>query len=115
MSASSGHVLYRFFGHDRRLLYIGITCNPGARFNSHRLSKEWWSEVTSITMERFATRDELMSAERSAILTELPLHNVAGAMPKPTTGVLSEPAERWRRAQLRNSKVAALKSGSSPL
>jgi hypothetical protein len=109
MSASSGHVLYRFFDQNGRLLYIGITCNPGARFNSHRLSKTWWNEIASITLERFSTRNELMAAERSAILSELPLHNIAGAMPGPTTRVLSEPAERWRRAQLRNSKVAALK------
>ncbi len=74
------HTLYRFFDQDGLLLYVGITCNPGVRFNAHRLTKTWWGDVASITLEKFSTRAELVAAESAAIIAERPLHNIAGTV-----------------------------------
>ncbi|MGW8936004.1 GIY-YIG nuclease family protein [Gordonia terrae] len=71
-------ILYRFFDENRRLLYIGITMNPPARFRQHHAGKVWWHTVTTITLESFSSRVQLASAERAAILLERPLHNIAG-------------------------------------
>lgn len=70
------HVLYRFFAADDRLLYIGITCNPGKRFERHRGEKSWWGQIARIEMESHPTRQALKDAERHAIDEELPAHNV---------------------------------------
>lgn len=77
------HTLYRFYGRDDELLYVGITCNPGNRLNSHRRHKAWWRDVTRIALEQFESRVELATAELTAIRAEKPLHNIAGAGPSP--------------------------------
>lgn len=69
------NVLYRVFNDAGDLLYVGATTNPGSRFNHHALHKPWWDEAASMTMERFATVDELMVAEADAIATEGPRYN----------------------------------------
>lgn len=70
------HALYRFFNSDGRLLYVGITNDPGRRWREHAGDKPWWHEVTVTTIERFATRGEVRDAEKAAIVTEKPLYNV---------------------------------------
>lgn len=73
---TKAHVLYRFYSATGQLLYVGITMNPPQRFKNHRDSKEWWSEVSGITVENYDTREDLAKAERRAIQVEHPLHNV---------------------------------------
>lgn len=73
---SDVHVLYRFYSATGQLLYVGITNSPPERFRSHEGSKEWWAQVSGITVENYETRDELCNAERRAIQVERPLHNV---------------------------------------
>jgi predicted GIY-YIG superfamily endonuclease len=70
------HVLYRFYTKTGQLLYVGITMNPPQRFKSHQNGKEWWSEVSGITVEHYESRLELQSAERRAIQVEKPRYNV---------------------------------------
>lgn len=70
------HALYRFFDKDDRLLYVGITLNPGARWKQHSKDKPWWHEVARVTVEHFPDRETVLEAERAAIITERPLHNV---------------------------------------
>lgn len=70
------HVLYRFFGDDGALLYIGITVNPVGRFAAHSTQKPWWQEVRRIDMECFDSREEVLAAEAAAIIAEHPVHNV---------------------------------------
>lgn len=72
------HCLYRFFDASAALLYVGITCNPGARIKAHSTQKDWWREVASSTMEHFDSREALANAERHAIRTEGPKYNIAG-------------------------------------
>lgn len=70
------HALYRFYADNGRLLYVGITNNPGTRFDQHAADKPWWHEVRGITLETYPDRDAVLAAERRAIAVEQPLHNV---------------------------------------
>jgi len=80
---STNNTLYRFFDNVDRLLYVGISGNPGRRFNEHGKEKGWSQEVVRSTMQHFSTREEAAAAEVAAILTERPLHNVTHNQGKP--------------------------------
>jgi predicted GIY-YIG superfamily endonuclease len=77
------HVLYRFYSATGQLLYVGITMNPPQRFKAHRDSKDWWSEVSGITVENYSSREDLANAERRAIQVEHPLRNIVHTKSKP--------------------------------
>lgn len=74
----TGTTLYRFFDDRDRLLYVGISSNPGRRFSQHGLAKPWWDQVARSTMEHFPTRSLAEMAERQAIWDENPLYNIRG-------------------------------------
>ncbi|QNN98927.1 G-I-Y-Y-I-G endonuclease [Mycobacterium phage Mova] len=74
------HILYRFYNAEDELLYIGITNNPRSRFNQHHADKAWFKSVARATMQHFATRAELETAEVAAIQSELPRYNAAHAV-----------------------------------
>ncbi len=78
------HALYRFFGSDGSLLYIGLTMNPGTRWPAHSKDKPWWLEVHTVTSEHFPDRPTVEEAERTAIRAERPRHNVIHNRPKRT-------------------------------
>lgn len=67
--------LYRFFGDDDRLLYVGITHHPASRFSKHKREKPW-AEIRRIELEHFPDRDAAETAERAAIQNEGPVWNV---------------------------------------
>lgn len=69
--------LYRFYDRTERLLYVGITSNPPARFVQHRQMKQWWELVETIKLSRFDTRREVIQAEAIAIRDEEPIFNVS--------------------------------------
>lgn len=69
------HVLYRFYNSRDELLYVGITSNPMTRFRAHQSDKSWWPEVATINVENYASRRELLAAERAAIKAEHPRYN----------------------------------------
>ncbi len=79
--ADRPQVLYRFWNCEDVLLYVGITADPGKRWKDHSKDKGWWSEVVRVTVEHFPDRASVEAAERLAIATEMPLHNVALASP----------------------------------
>lgn len=68
--------LYRHFGHDGKLLYVGIANEPPARLRQHRKDKEWWIDVRNTTHQVFDTRPEAKAAEREAIKAENPTWNI---------------------------------------
>lgn len=69
------HALYRLFDETGRLLYVGISVDPGKRFAQHRSDKTWWSEVRNMTVQPMPTRQAALDAEREAIKNERPRHN----------------------------------------
>lgn len=68
--------LYRFHDAHGRLLYIGITSRLGRRFYEHAKTKPWQRDAATITVQHFPTRQAAERAERIAIETEHPAHNI---------------------------------------
>lgn len=69
--------LYRVFGPDDALLYVGISNNFGTRWQQHAGKQEWWPEVRRQTVDWYDTRIEAAAAEVDAIKTERPQYNRA--------------------------------------
>lgn len=69
------HVLYRIYGQEKELLYVGVTCGPRRRMKEHSADKGWWSDVADIELEHFESREKLEAAEAAAIEKEKPRHN----------------------------------------
>lgn len=69
--------LYRIYGQDRSLLYVGISMSAFRRMSEHRASKGWWRETAFIRVEHFDFRHEAEIAEIRAIRSEKPIYNVA--------------------------------------
>lgn len=89
--------LYRFFDAGGQLLYVGIAGNPGRRFGQHAKDKTWWTQVASSSMQHFNQRVEAERAERAAIRSEGPLHNVVhNVAPSVTTELPAGPPPRAR-------------------
>lgn len=71
----TGQLLYRFFDANGVLLYVGVTANLPLRLRAHR-RRDWWLDVRSMTTEGHPDRAAVLAAERIAIETERPRHNV---------------------------------------
>lgn len=67
--------LYRLFGSDGQLLYIGVSCDLRSRFAQHSSSQRWWPQVARRKVEWLASRKEALAAERAAIMRERPRFN----------------------------------------
>jgi len=87
--------LYRMFDYSGALLYVGVSSNPGRRFARHAADKDWWREIASITTEHFDTRDDVLRAERRAIINEHPRHNIVHNRAAQTTPTPTP--RRWAR------------------
>lgn len=68
--------VYRIYDAEDGLLYVGITGGNVKRLHQHRRDKPWWESAARIELVHFATREEAMRAEREAIQTERPVHNI---------------------------------------
>jgi hypothetical protein len=91
--------LYRHFDKSGALLYVGISLSTAQRMGEHRNGSAWWRKVVSITIERFPTREAALAAERKAVQTEHPAHNVTGRLRGFRTGGSTQlPVEPWRVA-----------------
>lgn len=52
MTISQGRTaLYRLYGKEGKLLYIGISQNPDVRWGQHSTTKPWWGEVEERKIE----------------------------------------------------------------
>lgn len=67
--------LYRLYGDDDVLLYVGITHSPASRMSAHAVTQPWWPEVTRKTMVWYSDRTEAAKVEQTAIRAESPRHN----------------------------------------
>jgi hypothetical protein len=68
--------LYRLYAADGTLLYIGVTGKLSVRFYSHSREKRWWPQVAGMRLAWYASKAEAEEAERAAIFSEDPVHNV---------------------------------------
>jgi predicted GIY-YIG superfamily endonuclease len=117
--------LYRFYGADDVLLYVGITHRLGQRWSEHARSQPWWPEVRRQTAEWYATRSEAEAAEITAIQQEDPRHNIV-RIPIPCAvsfADLEAATGRYRRTKSARDEareeviervVAALRAGVRP-
>lgn len=67
--------LYRLYGADDALLYVGVTRNISLRLSQHKADKKWWPQVTRRTMTWYGSRAEARAAESKAVFAEKPMHN----------------------------------------
>jgi predicted GIY-YIG superfamily endonuclease len=74
--------LYRYYDARGNLLYVGISKSAVARAIEHQRVATWWGQWAVMMREAFSSRDEAIEAERHAILTEHPRHNIAHAQQK---------------------------------
>jgi len=69
--------MYRLFGHNQVLLYIGMTGNFSNRLREHYKDKEWAHEIRQVLLsDPYPSREAVLKAEREAIENERPKHNV---------------------------------------
>jgi len=69
--------LYRFWGSDGALLYVGISNHPDLRWAQHAADKPWWGQVTrKEVVGWYSTRGKAERAEMLAIRSERPRYNV---------------------------------------
>jgi excinuclease UvrABC nuclease subunit len=67
--------LYRCFGFDGELLYVGVTHSLKSRMFHHLSQAAWFGAVADITAETFRDRQAALVAERAAIRDERPQFN----------------------------------------
>lgn len=68
--------LYRHFDAGGRLLYVGISKSAIERLHAHESGSRWVNSIARVSVERYATRQGAAQAERRAIETERPKHNI---------------------------------------
>lgn len=90
--------VYRFFDAAGQLLYVGVTADPHTRWMQHQRRSAWAASAEMVSLERYAYEDLALDAERYAIRTEQPLHNVrstdAGDEQQRAAGIASRNARR---------------------
>lgn len=74
--------LYRVWGADDLLLYIGVSKNFGQRWKQHARQQPWWDEMKRLTADEwFEFRSEAEAAEEAAIKAERPKYNKRHLVP----------------------------------
>ena len=78
------HWVYRMYDAEGRLLYVGMTVNQKKRIqvwrSVGRAAGHWWPQVADIQWEFHPDKGAAAAAERTAIQTESPLHNINGRL-----------------------------------
>ncbi|MBS7790250.1 hypothetical protein KTR66_09600 [Roseococcus sp. SDR] len=68
--------LYRHYDANGRLLYVGVSLSAVVRLAQHRDLSQWATQIARVDVQKFDTRDQALAAERAAIKSEKPLHNI---------------------------------------
>lgn len=92
--------LYRFFNESGELLYVGISKTAFERFSQHQGTKEWFSEISQISLEHYPNRYLAAAHETIAIFNEAPRYNILGQSDKPLIESQKMPSHRERESQL---------------
>lgn len=76
--------LYRIYGDEDLLIYIGISKDFGRRWKEHAKRQSWWGEMRRLAVDEwFDSRPEAEAAETAAIKAEKPKYNKRHAVPPP--------------------------------
>ncbi|MBV9023344.1 MAG: GIY-YIG nuclease family protein [Streptomycetaceae bacterium] len=67
--------LYRFYDAGCRLLYVGVSGNPGERWIVHRRRAPWWNNAVFVSVELLPNMHTALDAERAVIANEQPIFN----------------------------------------
>tara|TARA_R110000803_G_C11830615_1_gene303225 strand:+ start:272 stop:619 length:348 start_codon:yes stop_codon:yes gene_type:complete len=70
------YTLYRAYDSDGFLLYIGQSISALARTGHHAKHASWFRYCYSLTFQRYADKEVLVIAEKTAIEKEKPVFNV---------------------------------------
>ena len=68
--------LYRHYDKYGALLYIGVSLHAVQRLIDHRDKSHWYEDITRIEVQWYLSRSEAYAAEKHAIKTEKPKHNI---------------------------------------
>ena len=68
--------LYRLYDTNGVLLYVGISNRWPSRMKQHTKDKQWFNSVGKVEISHYCTRREAEAAEKAAIKSERPIHNV---------------------------------------
>ena len=91
--------VYRLYDANDVLLYIGSTEKPHQRFLHHRAQTTWWDKVVRQDLEWYDDREAAEVAERKAIASEDPVHNVQHSKvrkPHPKDSYMDRASPFWR-------------------
>lgn len=75
--------LYRMFGAEDLLIYVGISKDFGRRWAQHAVVQPWYPEIQRQTVDWYPSRDEAEAAEIAAIKVEQPKYNKQHALKPP--------------------------------
>ncbi|MEV5189281.1 GIY-YIG nuclease family protein [Streptomyces werraensis] len=67
--------LYRLYGAEGKLLYLGITCDLEQRWKLHADNQPWWHLVTRKVIEWHPDRATAAAHEKRLTVEERPLYN----------------------------------------
>lgn len=71
--------VYRAYGHDGALLYVGCTADPRRRLNEHRSKTPWWRDhVARVVVGPMRSRKVARAEESDTIRVLAPRFNVSG-------------------------------------
>ena len=73
---SVGCYVYRIFGWEGELLYIGMSQHPRSRIKAHWRNQPWRGSICDVELESHSDKQAAAVAELMAIQAEDPLHNV---------------------------------------
>lgn len=101
--SQSATSLYRHFDSDGKLLYVGIAFRWDHRTKQHAKYSEWYKNISVLKIEHFATREQAIVAEVTAIKTEKPQFNIShngnkDALPEPEL-------EKLTKAEMANNTL----------
>jgi excinuclease UvrABC nuclease subunit len=68
--------LYRHFGEDGSLLYVGVSLSTLQRLGQHKDHSTWFKKIRRVEIQQFDSREAALAAEREAILAEKPYYNI---------------------------------------
>jgi predicted GIY-YIG superfamily endonuclease len=71
------HWLYRIYGTEGELLYVGITRNLSARLAQHAREQSWGLEIRDVIARWYPDEASADAAETEAVRAEEPRHNIA--------------------------------------